>query len=626
AEKVQSAEPEQTTSNEDTESKSTEVTASEAPSSTEAAATESAEVPTTKADDGESQNAEDSNTVESTEEEAEPTFKISNFLEKVHQATPIEDIFSVKYPADIVAVDSSKQIPGKKYRYDPQFLIQFRDILQFPMDPEFKAQLEKVDIQTAKKGSNSGQRSMSKFGNGLPGRFNGQPGRGPQFNDPRQNSRSGSKRRGGGSGSSRDKSTRKSNQSKRGGREREEDKGITIAPEDIKPLEKTDNRWVPRSRAKKTEVRYAEDGSVILEDEDVERKVKSLLNKLTLEMFTQISDDVIAIANQSKWEKDSKTIRSVISLTFAKACDEPYWSEMYAKFCAKLCTNVPTEVTDETITLPDGSHPSGGSLARRILLTTCQTEYEKGWTDKLPTNEDGSPLEPEMMSDEYYVMAAAKRRGLGLVKFIGHLYNLGMLNDQVIFVCLRDQCKNVVDPSEDSLENLAQLVKTVGPKLDTDERKKAILKIVFENIQKILDNVKLSSRIMFMLMDLQDLRKQRWISDKSEAGPKTIEEIHRDAEIKRMEELKASNEKKQQRRYEGRSNSSRSASSAGGAGGSGYLSNLKKSPSFATQNNQFTNASNSKNDSELNRESSKRSESTQVNRFAALGADDENNE
>ncbi len=54
--------------------------------------------------------------------------------------------------------------------------------------------------------------------------------------------------------------------------------------------------------------------------------------------------------------------------------------------------------------------------------------------DKLPTNEDGTPIEPEMMSDEYYAMVAAKRRGLGLVKFIGHLYILNMLNDQVILL------------------------------------------------------------------------------------------------------------------------------------------------------------------------------------------------
>lgn len=564
------------------------------------------------------------------EEEPESGFTISKFLDRLKESTSIEDPFSVTYPENIVGVDATKKLEGKKYRYDPQFLIQFRSVVQFPMDAEFKSQLEKVDINPnfgKKGGAGSQNRSMSKFGNQMSGRYGNQmPGRGPQFNDTRQNSKGGSKRRGG--GSSRDKSVRKGNQSKRGGREygqKDDDKPA----EDVKPLEVSANRWVPRSRTVAAEVKYAEDGSVILEEADIERKVKSLLNKLTLEMFTEITDEVLQIASQSKWEKDSKTVRQIISLTFAKACDEPYWSEMYAKFCAKLCTNIPQEVTDETITLKDGLHPSGGALTRRLLLTTCQTEYEKGWSDKLPTNEDGSPIEPEMMSDDYYSQAAAKRRGLGLVKFIGHLYNLGMLNDQVIYVCLRDQCKNVVDPSDDILENLVQLVKTVGPKLDSDERKKTILKIVFENTQKILDNCKLSSRIMFMLMDLQDLRRSKWVSEKADAGPKTIEEIHRDAEIKRMEDQKASNEKKQRRHNESRSNSSRANSSWNNNNNSSNNSfgGMKKSPSFATARQQF-NGSNSSatSDAGLQRETSKRSESTHINRFAALGDDDDAND
>ena len=120
----------------------------------------------------------------------------------------------------------------------------------------------------------------------------------------------------------------------------------------------------------------------------------------------------------------------------------------------------------------------------KTFISYMSKEYEKGWTDKLPTNPDGSPLEPEMMSDEYYAMAAAKRRGLGLVKFIGHLYNLNMLNDHVIYVCLKDQTKNTVDPSDDSLENLTQLIQTVGPKLDSNERTRTMLKIVLIILKK----------------------------------------------------------------------------------------------------------------------------------------------
>ena len=165
----------------------------------------------------------------------------------------------------------------------------------------------------------------NKFTGGLPARFNGPGGKGGgQFDGGRQNSRSGSKRGGGRGASSRDKSTRKGTPSKRGGRggDRSEmrerggggagaggendgnNQGDGKPVEEVKPLEKSANRWVPKSRMQaKKETKVAEDGTILLEPEDIEKKTKSLLNKLTLEMFTAISDEIIALTNQSKHEK-----------------------------------------------------------------------------------------------------------------------------------------------------------------------------------------------------------------------------------------------------------------------------------------------------------------------------------
>ncbi|KAL6449962.1 hypothetical protein SBY92_000747 [Candida maltosa Xu316] len=607
--------------------------------------------------EGEEKSADSDST--STSTVAAPEFTISQFLDRLKIATPIEDILATKYPENIQGVDASKQLPGKKYRYDPQFLIQFRNVVNYNIDPVFKAHLESMDIHPNGMKRSGSTRDGSyrgglpgKLPGGIPARFNGPGGKGnSQYEGGRQNSRSGSKR-GGRGGSSRDRSTRKGgNPSKRGGRgemreKTEEELAKEAKPaEEVKPLEKSANRWVPKSRQQKKEVRTAEDGTIILEKEDIERKTNSLLNKLTLEMFTEISNEIIAITNQSKWEKEAETVKQIISLTFAKACDEPHWSEMYARLCAKMCTSISDEIKDESIVLKDGSVPSGGVLARRILLSTCQREYEKGWSDKLPTNPDGSPLEPEMMSDEYYAMAAAKRRGLGLVKFIGHLYNLNMLNDQVIF----DQSKNTVDPSEDSLENLVQLIKTVGEKLDSNESTRSMIRFVFENVEKIINGIELSSRIKFMLMDLQDLRAAKWKSSKADAGPKTIEEIHRDAEIKKIEEERAKMEKKRKQNQYG--NDSRSNSSRGGSSWNNNNNNnnsnnnnnnnnnnsqgsntsfVKKSQSFVNQrtgsNRSPASIQSAPSSSDLQRESSKRSESTQINRFAMLGAGDDDDE
>lgn len=576
---------------------------------------------------------EDTSDAKEDETSKEDGQTLSQFFEKSQKAQDIEDPFNFKYPEGITPLDHKWKSDKKKYRYDPQFLIQFRDVLQFQVDNEWKSRLEGLGIvPIARRGPGSQSRVMSNnFGNSST-RFGGPLGRG-QFNEGRANSRNSSKRRGG--SGPREKLTRKSNQSRRSGRDSRDQNEDSKPAEEVKPLEKSANRWVPRSRASKGETKKAPDGSEIYEPEDVERKVKSLLNKLTLEMFEPITDDILKIANQSKWEDDARTVRQVISLTFAKACDEPYWSSMYAQFCAKMCTKIPDDIKDVNIRLKTGEYAKGGDLARRILLTTCQAEYEKGWSDKLPTNPDGTPLEPEMMSDEYYAMATAKRRGLGLVKFIGHLYILNMLNDQVILLCLRDQSGNTKDPSEDSLENLAQLVNTVGARLETTEKNRAVLNFVFDNIQAILDNCKLSSRIKFKLMDLIDLRAAKWKSKKLEAGPKTIQEIHEEAEMKKLEDEKAAAERRRKNKAnDQRSNSSRANSSWGGQSKrSDSRAPTKDSKGFTSvqsarsQSNRPSNSFDST--SHLSpRENSKRTDSIQsnANRFAALGdtGDDEN--
>lgn len=597
------------------------------------------EEPTTVADDNEGeadaqpQNEDEEIADPEHEESSEPVFDLSMYFSRLEKAKPIEDPFSFSYPYPLAGVDPRWKAGEKKYRYDPQFLLQFREVVQYPIDDAWKEKLEGLGIVAGKRSSSGSQRMNSnKFGNQMQGRFGSMSGRPGQF-DGRQNSRSGSKRRGGSNaGGPRDKSLRNRNQSKRGkdSRDREDDKPA----EEVKPLVPSANRWVPRSRVKKDEVKTAPDGSIMLDEEDVERKTKSALNKLTLEMFEPITEELLTIAKQSRWEEDAKTIKQVISLTFAKACDEPYWSTVYAQFCAKMLKEISDDIKDVNTLTKTGEPATGGDLARRILLATCQSEYEKGWVDKLPTNPDGTPLEPEMMSDEYYAMAAAKRRGLGLVKFIGNLYILNMLNDQVILHCLRDQSKNVVDPSEDALENLAQLIKTVGPRFETSDRNKAALNMIYDNIQQILDNCKISSRIRFMLMDLQDLRKSNWKSIKSEAGPKTIKEIHNEAELKRIEDSRALAEKRRQNKSgynsgnynsgDSRSNSTRGGSSWGN----------RKEPRAPTKDSRgFTSVSRSQSNRPVPeqsaststmspRENSKRTDSMASNIFAALDDED----
>lgn len=58
----------------------------------------------------------------------------------------------------------------------------------------------------------------------------------------------------------------------------------------------------------------------------------------------------------------------------------------------------------------------------------------------------------------------------------------------------------------------------------------------FEKIDKILKDKQVKSRIRFMLQDLQDLRRNNWKPRKrDEFDPKTITQIHEDAQKEKIE-------------------------------------------------------------------------------------------
>ncbi|CAI5001256.1 CFC_HP_G0102320.mRNA.1.CDS.1 [Saccharomyces cerevisiae] len=113
-------------------------------------------------------------------------------------------------------------------------------------------------------------------------------------------------------------------------------------------------------------------------------------------------------------------------------------------------------------------HINRSKLVLHYLVTGCHAEFDKGgWTDKLPTNEDGTPLEPEMMS-EYYA-AALPREGLSLVRFIGFHYRLNLLTGKMMFECFRRLMKDLTDsPSEETLESVVELLNTVGEQFETE--------------------------------------------------------------------------------------------------------------------------------------------------------------
>lgn len=309
----------------------------------------------------------------------------------------------------------------------------------------------------------------------------------------------------------------------------------------IAPLEKSSTGWKPTSlTAGPTPAGPDPSGQTLMAPDMVQRKVKAALNKMTPEKFDKISDQILEIAAQSKHESDGRTLRQVIQLTFEKACDEAHWAGMYAQFCHKMLTTMSPEIRDDTIRDKAGNPVIGGGLFRKYLLNRCQEEFERGWQVNLPDKPEGETQEAALLSDEYYIAAAAKRRGLGLIQFIGQLYKLRMLTVRIMHECVLRLLNFEGDPDEAAVENLTTLLKAIGATMDEDQQGQSCIEMYFERINVLLENASLASRPRFMLMDLVDLRKAHWKGKNDSKGPKTIQEIHAEAEAaKAKEEEKA---------------------------------------------------------------------------------------
>jgi len=267
------------------------------------------------------------------------------------------------------------------------------------------------------------------------------------------------------------------------------------------------------SSAVSTRKRFADSPEMVV------RKITSLLNKLTMDKFASISDQIITWANKSEKENNGRTLIQVIRLVFEKATDEAAWSEMYARLCRKMMEQISSKVQDDGIKNHYGEPIAGGQLFRKYLLNRCQEDFERGWvakeataaaaaskalddedikTSNDKTKADGKDEEVALYSEEYYAAQKAKRQGLGLIKFIGELFKLQMLTERIMHECVKKLLGNVDNPEEEEIESLCKLLATVGSLLDTPKAR-AHLDVYFSRMKELTKSPNVNTRMQFML-------------------------------------------------------------------------------------------------------------------------------
>ncbi len=238
----------------------------------------------------------------------------------------------------------------------------------------------------------------------------------------------------------------------------------------------------------------------------VDRKVRALLNKLTMEKFDSLSDQIITWANKSEKEKDGRTLIQVIRHVFENAIDQALWSEMYARLCRKMIE----EIKDDGIRNAEGEPVVGGQLIRKYLLNKCQENFERGWgtkqavaaataskviEDAAVEKKGNGEQKIVLYSEEYYAAQKAKRQGLGLVKFMGALFKVQMLTERIMHECVK---KLLLNPEEENIESLCMLLTTVGQLMDTTMAQ-AHMDVYFSRVKELAKSPNVSSRIQFML-------------------------------------------------------------------------------------------------------------------------------
>uniref|UniRef100_A0A8D0DGP7 Eukaryotic translation initiation factor 4 gamma 1 n=1 Tax=Sander lucioperca TaxID=283035 RepID=A0A8D0DGP7_SANLU len=397
--------------------------------------------------------------------------------------------------------------PEKKKQYDREFLLGFQFISASMNKPEGLPAISDVVLDKANKtplrqldpsrltGMNCGPDFTPSFAN------LGRPGMGMGVGGPRRSQQM----------------------------QRKEPRKIitTMSLGDDVQLNKAEKAWKPTVKkvVHNRAVEEPENDSEHAKTQDLFKRVRGILNKLTPQKFQQLMKQVTELTIDTE-----ERLKGVIDLTFEKAISEPDFSVAYANMCRCLM-GLKAETTDK---------PGNTVNFRKLLLNRCQKEFEKDKDDdeifeRKQTELDAASVaeEKQRLSDELQqAKDQARRRSLGNIKFIGELFKLKMLTEVIMHDCIVKLLKN---HDEESLECLCRLLSTIGKDLDF-EKAKPRMDQYFNQMDKIIKERKTSSRIRFMLQDVLDLRRNNWVPRRGDQGPKTIDQIHKEAELEEHRE------------------------------------------------------------------------------------------
>jgi len=418
--------------------------------------------------------------------------------------------------------------------YSHAFMSAFRTVCK-ASPPSFRDDIEVIMANPASRGGNGGKGGNFKSGpDWMQNGFSQQSGgfRPPQRNGSNNGRRGAPSRNDGRGGPQQPRAGQKVINLP--GRNRE-------APK----LQKSENAFVISTK-KKTGI-----------EKDTFKEITVRLNKLTLEKF-----DILALQIKDLLVADLEKVQELVMGIFVKAIDEEFFSMIYAKLCKYLAIAVST----------DDGNVEAIPMFRKTLLNCCQQEFEKATkadaaaakldaskkeaaaaaekaaaeagieTKELSKEEAAKKREEER--EEGYARNKVKRHMLGNIRFIGELFKEDLVSSKIMMHCINHLVPNK-NAEEENLENLCKLLETAGGKWETQMLKakknkkqtaenEATVKRTFATLKELTNRAGLSSRIKFAVLDILDLRDRKWKPRTESKGPKTISEVHAEANLEQI--------------------------------------------------------------------------------------------
>lgn len=291
------------------------------------------------------------------------------------------------------------------------------------------------------------------------------------------------------------------------------------------------------------------------ETQELLNKVRAILNKLTPQNY----ENLLKQFKNLKIDTEER-LSLVIDIIFDKAVKEPAFVVQYAGFCSEL-VHIKVEKTDK-------NDKKGEVKFKNLLIKKCEeTFYKKMYSDIPDLEERLQEIEDctdsakkkelhDILDDD---KRFSRKRSVGNIKLIAELYKINMLNIKIMFSCFLTLIEL---GHEDYIECLCTLITNIGKTVSEslvsvtkDDKRRVMWDEIFNRIKNIHDgksDIKVSSRIKFMILDLLDLRDSNWVPRRKTEGPKTIAQVHQDLENQQRQKAMEINELKNRRKNQGK--------------------------------------------------------------------------